>query len=116
MSTFSPRSADTHQRIMGALKSQPEGATVLDLLAMTGLSDSTLREWLKWLCMTREIFIAGHEATKTRRAAIYKLEAVVEKVPDGLLRRKSHCKHKKPLLDEAPRHPAPIAMYGAAYQ
>ena len=46
---------------------------------------------------------------------LYKLAAVVDKAPDGL-RRKSHCKHKKPLLDGAPRHPAPIAMYGMAYQ
>lgn len=115
MSTFFPRSAGTRQRIVSALESRPEGATVFDLRAMTGLSDSTLREWARWMCMTRAICIAGHEAKKTRPAAIYKLAAVVDKVPDGL-RRKSHCKHKKPLLDGAPRHPAPIAMYGMAYQ
>ena len=125
MSKFANRCPrdEVHKRILGALEHYSEGAIMGDFVSTTGLSESTIRQWLNTRMALGEVRVIGTVIKNSNPARVYQLAVPPEKMmpPKWLTARRTRVeKHsvgiRQPILDGPPRHPAPIAMYGMAYQ
>ena len=82
MSKFADRCPrdEVHKRILGALEHYSEGAIMGDFVSTTGLSESTIRQWLNTRMALGEVRVIGTVIKNSNPARVYQLAVPPEKM------------------------------------